>query len=669
MVTPVPPSGSAPVSLYPTPIILPIESDFLGAQDTTNFAEQHATVADQFIAELGQLAQAIVPPTITPVFPTNTNAPAISVPPPPSVDPIVYTPPPVPAPFTGTLTINDMFPNFTAGPPSLIFPNAPTPAFGMSPQQPAINTNFVYPTVSVDLPAAPALLSLDILKFNGVTLPTLSATAPVMTAVAPSIVQYIPNAPYTDALLSELTLTLKERLDIGLTGTNTGLPPSVEKNIWDRAREREFKAAGDAIVALDRMEGMGYSFPPGAFTDAQIKIQTELAYATLGLSRDIAIKQAELEQTNIKMAIESATAIESKLIDYANQTEQRVFEAAKYATDAGVAIYNAQVQAFAQLVNVYRAAIDIYVAQIQGAKLTVEIYQAELDAEKIKVDMNTALVQQYQVMVNAALASIQVFEGEIQIVKTQAEIEQLKVSIYGQEVQAYVAQINAFTAETEAYKAQIEAEQTKENVYATQAQVFKTEVEAVVAEINANVAVFKARLDEKTEEYDAYKAQVQGQTAQVEALAAQNKAVADIYTAEVSGSSAYNEALIKAYQVALDEAIQITQIGVAAAQANAQLYLTTKSIATDAAKVGAQVEAQIAASALGTVTWATHRARQDNVSYSNQNSGSVAYNTNATNEAISTEANNTAKNQNTTIESITQDSVSNNTNHNISSVE
>jgi hypothetical protein len=102
---------------------------------------------------------------------------------------------------------------------------------------------------------------------------------------------------------------------------------------------------------------------------------------------------------------------------------------------------------------------------------------------------------------------------------------------------------------------------------------------------------------------------------------------------------------------------------------NAQLYMTAKSIATDAAKVGAQVEAQIAASALGSVTWASHRARQDNVNFGSSSSWQVSrsdvtefINSNQTSNSASQTASNIGESQ----ESVSQ---SNNTNLNIASTE
>lgn len=596
--------------------LLNIEGDFAGAQATHDIASQSVAAAQAYISQLGQLATSLVPPTINPVFPAHLNAPAIATPQAPSIAPIAYNAPALPAAFAGKVPGINSFPLFTAVPPPLLFPGAPQAPVATLPANPTVDLNFTYPTVDVSLPPVPQLLAVDVQRFDGVTFPTLSATAPTLTAVAPSVTTFVPAAPYTDALLQSLTASLKSRIDIGNTGTNTGLPPAVEQNIWNREREREYRQQADALSALDRMESMGYAFPPGTFIDAQIKIQTDTNAVLVGSSRDIAVAQAKLEQDNIKLALETTVSIESKLIDYANQTEQRRFEAAKYATDAGVAIYNSQVQAYGALVTAYRAAIDVYTAQINGARAKVEVYQAQIAAERLKVDINTALIQQFKIRVDAALASIEVFKGEISLVQTRANIEQIKVQIFGEEVRAYATQAQLYQAQVEGYKAGIQAEEAKEQVYATQANVYGTLVGATAKQIDAQIQVYQAQLAAKKQEYDAYVAQVQSESERVRAIAAQDQAVAALYSAEVSGTSAYNQALIKEYEASIDISEKVAQIGVAAAEANGKLYLSAASIATDAAKVGAQVEAQIAASALGAVTYATHRARQDSVGYS-----------------------------------------------------
>lgn len=605
----------------PTPPIVGIESDFQAAADNTAFALKHAAAADALVAQLGQLIANLSPPVINPDFPVNANAPAISVPVAPDLLPAAFNPPPLPAAFTGTLDVDFNFGSFGGLPPQLLFPNAPTPQLGTLPSAPSVDYNFAYPSIDVQLPTAPDLFSVTLSRFDGVTFPKLTATSPVLQLIAPQTFAYVATSAYSDQLLTSLKAFLLDRIT---NGTNTALPAALEDNIYGREAEREYRQLGQSIADLDRMEAMGYALPPGAYIDARIKLQTDLGYTLAGSSRDIAVAQAKLAQDNILKALETANNLESKLIDYSNLREQRAFEAVRYATQAGIDIYNAQVQAYAQRLAAYKSAIDAYTAQLEGAKVTVQVYQAEIDAEKLKVDINNSLVQQYKVQVDAALASIQVFQGEIDLIKTQAQIEQLKVTTFGEFVKAYAAQANVYQAQVEGYKAGVEAEQTKEQAYATSVQAYSALIDAQTKEINAKIEIYKAQIAEKSNEYEAYKVAVEGSADGVKAIAEQNKAIAELYKATVQGSSTYNEAMVKEWEATISLAEKVAEVGVQAAQAQGQLYLTTQQIASDAAKAAAQVEAQMAASALGSVTYATHRARQDSVSFNN----SVGYSTN-----------------------------------------
>lgn len=592
-------------------------------QDTVGLAEQEVTTANIFLTALGALAGSLVPPVINPIFPTGNIAPAISVPTPPSLIPIVWTAPPTPAPFTGTLNVDGQFPTFDSHPPTLVFPIPPAPFAGVVPASPPVDLNFTYPTVNVALPQPPNLLSLQTVPFGGVVLPTIDPTIPVLTAVQPSIIPYVEGPTYTSQLLTDTLASLDQRITQG----GTAIPAAAEQAIYDREREKEARNLADAVIALDRMEAMGFAFPPGVFVDANIKLQTEFGYVAASHAREVMISQAKLEQDNIIAALEQAVKIEYRLIQYANEIAQRAFEASKYQTEANIAIYNAQVQAYAAILRAYEVKVQIYKAQIDGALATVQVYKIQIEAEQVKAQVNTALVQQYTAEVQAALAVVDIFKAEIEAIQIRANVEKIKVEVFGEQIRAYVGQINAFTAQVEAYRAGVQAQGTIEETYKVQVEAFSAQVSAVAAQVNAKVEVFKAQVVANQEQYEAYKALVIGQGEQVKAESEANRAQAVIYEAVSRGIEAYNTLLVKEWQVALDEAERVTEIGVSAAKANADLYLTTRSILADAAKAGAQVSAQIAAAGLNTQQWSTHRAANANISYQGSNSDSTSTST------------------------------------------
>ena len=587
-------------------------------------ALNQVTKANDYLVTLGVASSALVPPVITPVFPAGGVAPLPVTLPQPNFSTVVWTAPGLPDQFNQTLNTNNIMPApFDTAPPVLSFGSAPVPFSDTAPTAPGVDLNFAYPAdLTVALPAPPNLLSLNTINFAGINMPTIDYTLPVLTAVAPSVIAYTPGALYTSSLLTQLKTTMQYRIQYG----GTGLPAAVETAIWNRGREREAKSMADSVAALQRMEDLGFAFPPGVYMDARIKIETEYGYVSAGISREVMIKQAELELENILKALDTSVALEGKLIDYTNSVEQRLFEAAKYATEAGIAIYNSQVQAYSAYLDAYKTKVQIYTALVQGEIAKVDAYKAQISAEEAKAQINTALVQQYKVGADVALSSIEVYKAQISAIQIKAEIEKTKVEVFGEQVKAYSAKIGAYSAGVEAFRATIQAEATKQEAFKSSVEAYSAQVDAAVKQIEARIKEFEGLIEAKNSQWEGYKAAIAGEASKAQAVAATNQVIAEAFKAQILGINAYNEVLVKEWQVALDQAQRVSEIGVSAAKANAELFMTTRSLALDAAKVGAQVSAQLGASALGAVNFSTHIS--DSISNSFSEGQTYSYNVN-----------------------------------------
>lgn len=582
------------------------------AQGAIARADAATQQAYLYLTQLGSVAASLAPPVISPEFPTGATAPAIVVTPAPEFQGVIWEAPAAPAAFTGTLTIDDLMPEpFDTAPPVVNYGTAPAAFTDTLPDAPGVNLTFADPTLSISLPAPPDLLRVSVGNFSGVNLPTFSATEPTLELVAPSIREYVPGTQYTSALLTQLKATLQARI----AGGGSGLSQEVENAIWDRGREREARSAREALLELEKMEALGYAFPPGAYLDARIKIATETDYANRGHSREAMIQSAQMAHETVLKALDSAVQLESMLVNYTNSTEQRLFEASKYATEAGVAIYNARVEAYGRMVQVYQTKVSIYQAQIQAEVSKVDAYKAQVQAEQAKSEVNTALVQQYKAQAEIALSNIEIFKAEIAGIQTKAEIEKTKVEVFGEQVRAYTARVGAYTAGVEAYRATLQAEQTKATVFQAQVDAYTARVNAAAKSSDVRIAAYRGLIDAKTAEWDGYKAQVQAEASRAQAIASSNSALAEGYKATVQGEASYNEVLTKQWQAVLDQNQRTSEIAIKAAEANGQLYVSTRSVALDAAKVGAQVSAQLGAAALNAV----------NFSHSDSNSASNSY--------------------------------------------
>lgn len=578
-------------------------------------------VTNDYIKKLADYGGAIIPPIITPLFPTIDPPAPPEIPAAPDFLPVVWNAPAAPAPFTEVLTIDDILPApFDIDPPTLNLGNPPPP-FSSSdatlPDAPPIDVNFAYPTLDVSLPAAPSLLSISVSNFSGVNIPDLDYTVPELTLVAPDVMPYTPGATYASQLLTLLKDTLTDRI----TNGGTGLNPDVENAIWDRGREREAKTLRDSLDAIEQLESLGYALPPGQWLDAQAKVRIEHDYAARGYSREVAIKQAELEQENVKTALTLAVSLEDKLISAYNAAEQRVFEAAKYATEAGVEIYNAKVRGYAAFVDAYKAKISAYEAQIRGELGKVEAYKAQVEAEQAKAQINVALVQAYKAQIDAALSNVEIYKAEIAAIQTKADIEKTKIEIFGEQVKAYGARINAYTAEVEGYKAFISAEATKQTAYKTQVDAYTATVEAATKQIDAKVSAYRSRIEAKNAEFEGYKAAVQAESLKAKSVADNNSALTESYKAGVGAVISYNELLVKEWQVAYEQSQRTAEIAVQVAKMQAELYVTVRQLAAEAAKVGAQVSAQLASAVMNVVHFS------DSDSYSSSDSRSTSTST------------------------------------------
>lgn len=588
----------------------------------TAYADNEISTANNYILKLGELTASLTPQTISPVFPVSPSAPAVETAQAPSLQTIVWTAPAVPSAFTGSLSVDQYLPQpFDDMPPVLSFGSAPTPFSDTAPASPGINTDFVYPELTVNLPSAPSLLSLNTYSFNGINLPTITQDIPTLDLAAPSIREYVPGSLYTSSLLQTLQTQLQDRIQNG----GTALPPEVETALWNRGRDREYRQVRDALADLERMETLGFAFPPGVYIDARVKIQTEMGYNSANISREIMIKQAELELTNILKSLDTATQLEGQMINYANSVEQRLFESCKYATQAGIEIYNAQVRSYAAYLDAYKTKVAIYEAQIRGELAKVEAYKAEIEAEQAKAQINTALVQQYKTQADVALASVEVYKAQIAAIQSKAEIEKLKVEIFGEQVRAFGAKVNAYTAGVEGFRASIQAETSKQEAFRSQVEAYSAQVSAAAKIAETKIEEYKGKITAKNAEWEGYKAQANAEAARVQAIASTNSSVADLYRAQVTGLASFNETLTKQWQAVLDQNQKTVEIGVQAAKANAELYTTTRGLAMDGAKVGAQVSAQLGAAALNAVNYSTSANWSAGFSQGNSSTWSESY--------------------------------------------
>lgn len=561
----------------------------------TNYAESAKSSLTGFTNALNTSIYA--PPTINVTW--NAIAPPSlpDIPDAPTMPTIVFTAPDG-EPLDLVLETPDIvIDDFVEPDPSLTIPTAPTVTYGTVPTVPAVEDVVVPTAPTLAVVDTPTFLSLNTISFGGIDLHedflANLESIPALTLVPPTPYSYARGPEYASALLNDLKATLASRLSGG-----TGLSNAVEQAIWDRARDRETKLALANEADISRAaEALGYELPSGVLT-AQLREAQKNYYDKLSeLSRDVAVKQAELEQENLRQTIDAGMRLEAQLIDYSYKLESLSFENAKAYAENALQIYNGAIDEYRALLGSYQVYATSYKTIIDAELAKVEVYRAQLQGEQAKADINRTLVEQYKAQVEAGLAQVEIYRAQVGAAQTLVQLEEAKISAAGEQIKAYVAQVNAETAKVEAYKASVQAEATKVEMFKTKADAFSAKVGAQAERAKAELARYNALVQAKASEWEAYRTKVQAESARIEALGKQSETLLDGFKANAAAVEAEARMHTQVWETQIKDYEASQQIALHTARANSEAVVATNNARLDAAKVGAQVYAQLTASA------------------------------------------------------------------------
>ncbi|WP_228897848.1 hypothetical protein [Acidovorax sp. Leaf73] len=498
----------------------------------------------------------------------------------------------------GNVTIDD----FDVEMPTLNFGVAPTLNIGTAPVLPEVRDVALPDAPTVILPDAPEFLTLQAHSFGGINLHEdwldKLDDIPELSVLQPAPFAYSPGARYASQLLDNLKATLNARIQGG-----TGLAPAVEQAIWDRSRDRETQIAlAKEQEVLRASEALGFALPSGVLAGQLADARREYNDKLSGLSRDVAIKQAELEQANLQQATTLALQLESTLLDDAYKLEVLAVDLAKTAADNAIACHNAALEQYKALLAGYQAYASAYQTVIQAELNKVEVFKALLQAEQTKADINRSLVERFKAEIEGAMAAVQIYQARVGAAKTLVELEGTRIQAGAEQVKAFVATVNAETAKSEMYKATISAEATKVEAVGTLARAYGAKVGAQAERARVEIAKLQVKLAAKGLEWDGWKTQLAAASAQVEAASRKSAVMVDGYRAGASAAEAQAGAVSRVWESNIRQYEAGKSIAAQVAKANTDAVLHANDARMEAAKVGLTTSSQRLASAWAMVS-------------------------------------------------------------------
>lgn len=545
---------------------IPEVSNMLGAAQA--IADSAVAGATAMASQLGAFVPEVQTSAIsfTPVK-SHAQIGSVSKPRVPEVPSVNTQPPPGPSIITVDALLEAM-PLFDSAPPEISFPAPPTPIGGTAPAKSFSIGEASFPEApSFSLPAIPSLQSLNIPSPSSINVPSLDMAFPTAASLVIPTLTFSPiQNLYSSELVDKVKSTLIQRLSGG-----TGLSAEVEHAIWNRGRDRESRTAllAERTLLEDRVSA-GFSRPPGAVSSALDLIVQESQSKIIELSREIMIKQAELEQENLKASIQQTIALEEILIREHNNINQRAFEIAKYTQEMAIEIYKVEAAKFQTEVEAYKAYVQAWDVRVKVELSKLEIFKAQIEAEKLKGDINEQNIKIYTAQIEGLKLNAEIFKTVVEATTARLKGEELKISMYKADIEAYTATVQAKATEYTAYAEVIKGEVAKASVFDSQVKAYSSRIQgyAAASEVKIKAAELKQGVNElniKKYEADiqAYSTDAQVKQAAYQGLIAVYNGETQMYLADIGLAKANAEVQIKEIDNVVTQNKYAADVGIA----------------------------------------------------------------------------------------------------------
>jgi hypothetical protein len=570
-----------------------------------NYANDAWSSALHFLNNLGGVAKLVYPdvglPDLPelPTYPTSLRVPDLE-----TVSlPDVAAPEP---PSLVGLTLDGIeMPRFSVLPPDIVLPDTPAPdlpeAPGQAPNMP-----------DLELPADPVVILPDPPVFDAVAIPDLPGPItpafegerpPLPSLVTPGNLFVVPvEAEYVSPLRAVMADRLKEALARG----GTGHGPELETDLWNRARRRAEETLATRLAELgDTFAARGCSALSGPMAALLRQAYRDHATALAETNLDIVTKQTDLAVASDRAAFDQALALEGQGIELFNATATRAFEAAKALAQFGYEALHAEVAVHnAQLAH-YQADAAVFEARIRAGLSELEAYKTRLEGTRLAGEAQKRAADLYVAQLSGVSSLISIYKARMEGAAAKSAINRDRLAAYEAQVQAYVAGVNANTARLNAHAAAIAGQEAKARVYAEQVKAFAQQVAAAKTAAETQLAVSSEENRVALETYRAdvtrFEAELRQAQAKTETLLKDKELALRQYELALRARDSDAAMLSKDHAAQVDAYLKAAEVSIKEADMLLQNSLGELRLEAEKIRSGAQVSAQMAASALSSV--------------------------------------------------------------------
>lgn len=258
----------------------------------------------------------------------------------------------------------------------------------VTPQEPAPTPAIVEPPVTIPMNAT----GVDSALFN-------STYDRIIHDLSDKFAQFLTEFfPVNAGLMNAVEAWLNRAITTGGTGVNA----DVERQIWQRDRDRitaEANSAGQEAVAS--WAAKGYPLPPGAAVAAVQEIQRKRTSELNAQSREVALNMFKVEIENVRFAVKTAIDYRTSAIAAAGDYIKAMALGPQLATQLATTASDAQARLISAASTYYNARISV--AQLAQQK------NLQFADNKLRAALQESqnIVSYSQLRTNAALGAAQ----------------------------------------------------------------------------------------------------------------------------------------------------------------------------------------------------------------------------------------------------------------------
>jgi len=496
-------------------------------------------------------------------------------------------------------------PEFTGEKPFLDFSGKPQPFAKTPPTIPELFPVSIPESPDLPFPELPELEDLNLPAPPDITEFTFDSEAPVFDTPIPDMGLNYTFTEYSPELMSGVQREVARMLDNG----GLGLPPAIEQMIFDRARDREDKAAMQALDEVDtEFASRGFSLPSGIQAKRRSEVQQRNQENRSRLNADVAINNAEVHIDTLRFAIQQGIAAENLTSQIHFEAEGLKLQAASTTAELALQVFSAAVQVYNAQVQAYQVDAQVFRELIEAELTKVERFRAQLEAERLKGELNQQKIELYIARLQGLNTLVAIYSSEVDAAGAIAQTNNATIQGFAAEIDAFRSEVQAKQAEFGAWSESIRGELGKVDAFRAEAQAFSARTQAFAAGNEAKSIAPRLQLEQQALQADQYRSQIAGVRENINALATKSEAItrifsgeAAIYEAEGRISAAEAESNTRQFLAKVEEAQIISQTALAEAELRIQKLTNEDNQVIEALRGATQAASQLAAASLSAI--------------------------------------------------------------------